>query len=146
MSEAKAILPVRIYWEDTDAGGIVYHSNYLKFMERARTELLRSLFHCSQTELARQENILFVAVSVNLQWKRSAYLDDELMVHTSIKQLKMASMVFDQKIYRGDTLITTAEVRVAVVQKDTMTPTAMPESLHNAFAQWLQAPHEPSNA
>jgi acyl-CoA thioester hydrolase len=91
--------PVRVYYEDTDSGGVVYYVNYLKFMERARTELLRSVGY-QQDQLQQELGILFAVVSANIQYKKPARFNDELNVITSITSLGRASIRFKQSIYR----------------------------------------------
>src|SRR5262245_54477757 len=91
--------PVRIYWEDTDAGGIVYYANYLKFMERARTEFLRH-FGVDQSRLATESGLMFAIVSVNIDYLRSAKLDDRLIVTCQPQVLSGASFAFTQEIFR----------------------------------------------
>jgi len=90
--------PVRVYYEDTDSGGVVYYANYLKFMERARTELLRSLGY-QQDRLHQELGILFAVVSATIQYKKPARFNDELNVITSITALGKASIRFKQSIY-----------------------------------------------
>ena len=90
---------VRIYWEDTDAGGIVYHSNYLRFMERARTEMLRSLGF-SQQQMKEAGEALIVVSKLEITYRRPAKLDDLLTVHTRVESLKHASVIFEQTITR----------------------------------------------
>ena len=90
--------PVRVYYEDTDSGGVVYYANYLKFMERARTELLRSMGY-QQDQLQQELGILFAVVSANIQYKKPARFNDELNVVTCITSLGKASIRFKQSIY-----------------------------------------------
>ena len=106
MPEFTAEFPVEVYWEDTDAGGIVYHSNYLKFMERARSNLLKELKVAQANSLTDPDGVLFVAVSVAIRYRRAAKLEDHLTVRTRIKTLRRASIVFEQNVYRGSELIT----------------------------------------
>ena len=133
MPEFTAEFPVEVYWEDTDAGGIVYHSNYLKFMERARSNLLKEL----KVAQANSDGVLFVAVSVAIRYRRAAKLEDHLTVRTRIKTLRRASIVFEQNVYRGSELITEGEVRVGAVSRRTMAPAAMPESLYEKIRALL---------
>jgi len=91
--------PVRVYYEDTDSGGVVYYANYLKFMERARTELLRSIGF-EQDKIQQELGILFAVISANIQYKKPARFNDELNVITSITSLGKASIRFKQSIYR----------------------------------------------
>ena len=93
--------PVRVYYEDTDSGGVVYYANYLKFMERARTELLRSVGY-EQDQLQQELGIIFAVHSANIQYKKPARFNDELNVFTSITHIGKASINFKQSIYLGD--------------------------------------------
>lgn len=122
--------PVRVYVEDTDAGGIVYYVNYLKFMERARTEWLRSLDFENGTLLTGEE-CLFVVHSCEVRYLRPARLDDTLHVSAEIRKLGRASLDFLQQVWRGDELLCQAEVRVACVCSDGIRPKPMPETLYS---------------
>jgi len=126
----------RVYIEDTDLGGIVYYVNYLKFMERARTELLRSLGF-QQHEL-QQQGLLFVVHSLNARYRHPARLDDELIIQTVIKGQSAVSLVFDQQVLRaGDnTLLCSAEVRVAAVAAERLKPIAIPALLSQQLARY----------
>lgn len=108
----------RVYYEDTDAGGVIYHSNYLKFMERVRTEWLRS-FGYSQHELAK-EGLLFVVYAISLRYLAPGRLDDELIVTATIKEAKKASFVFFQQIYKkgadnNNLLLCEGDVRLSLI-------------------------------
>ncbi|MCJ8168001.1 tol-pal system-associated acyl-CoA thioesterase [Atopomonas sediminilitoris] len=143
MRAPNGVLPfthaVRVYYEDTDAGGIVYYVNYLKFMERARTEALRSLGY-AQSQMA-EANLLFVVHSAEAQYRQPARLDDALVVRTGVVELNRASLVFEQAIYHQeqDALLCQGRFTVACVRADTMKPQAMPATLREAFAQQLSA-------
>ncbi|WP_102563362.1 tol-pal system-associated acyl-CoA thioesterase [Vibrio sp. 10N.286.49.B3] len=120
--------PITVYYEDTDAGGVVYHSNYLKYFERARTELLRSIGVSQQTLLA--ENIGFVVRHIDIDFLQGAKLDDQLTVTTTISQLKRASLVFCQEIVNHEgVVLCTAQVKVACIDNQKMKPKAMPQSI-----------------
>ncbi|UUM29702.1 tol-pal system-associated acyl-CoA thioesterase [Vibrio japonicus] len=120
--------PVTVYYEDTDAGGVVYHSNYLKYFERARTELLRSV-GVSQHILLEQ-NIGFVVRHMDIDFLQGARLDDHLVVRTTIADVKKASLTFCQEIVNpeGKTLCK-AMVKVACIDNEKMRPIAMPQSI-----------------
>jgi acyl-CoA thioester hydrolase len=125
----------RVYWEDTDGGGIVYYANYLRFLERARTEWLRSLGY-SQKALAREPGIVFTVVSLNVDYRRPARLDDELSITCEPHAEGAASMRFAQHIYRGERdvpagerLLVEANVRVACVDARTLRPQRLPDFL-----------------
>lgn len=125
-------LKARVYFEDTDAGGIVYYVNYLKFMERARTELVRSLGF-DQSALQR-ENTIFVVHSVSARYHAPARLDDELVVSAAVLELRRASIRFVQQVKRVDgTLLCEGEVLVACVSADHYKPRIIPAALSDAF-------------
>ena len=140
----------RVYWEDTDAGGVVYYANYLRFMERARTEWLRTLGYC-QRDLAHDHSVLFAVTSVRIDYRRPARLDDELSVTCEPRSVGAASVSFAQNISRLSTatavaveapgvfdptpgVLTEAEVRVACLDAHSFRPLRMPEFLLSAFA------------
>jgi acyl-CoA thioester hydrolase len=118
---------VRVYYEDTDAGGIVYYANYLKFFERARTEWLRSL-GIHQQALLDAESAAFVVRSASVDYLSSARLDDELTLRLSVEKLGRASVQFAQQAWRGDTLLSTASVKVGCVDAQTMRPRSIPDA------------------
>ena len=120
------IWPVRVYYEDTDAGGIVFYANYLKFFERARTEWLRAL-GVQQQALLDANNTAFVVKNVTLDYHAAARLDDELTIRTSVEKLGRASVQFLQQAWCGDTLLNTASVTVCCVDIATMRPRPMPD-------------------
>ena len=124
----------RVYYEDTDAGGVVYYVNYLKFMERARTERLRHLGF-SQSQLA-EDNLLFVVHSSEARYHAPARLDDELRVTAQVLELNRASLRFVQQVWRekDDTLLCEGQFLVAAVRADTFKPRAIPPELRDAFA------------
>ena len=92
-------MKIRVYYEDTDAGGVVYYANYFKFTERGRTELLRDL-GVSQSEMLKKHDIKFIVHSVSMEYINPGYLDDQLTVETKINNLKKASIDFNQNIYK----------------------------------------------
>ncbi|NGZ88504.1 tol-pal system-associated acyl-CoA thioesterase [Duganella aceris] len=111
---ADFIWNVRVYYEDTDAGGIVYYANYLKFFERARTEWLRAL-DVNQHDLLREHDALFVVKSVVAEYHAPAKLDDELKLTVSIEKLGRASISFLQQAWCGEQLLNTARVKIGCV-------------------------------
>ena len=119
---------VRVYYEDTDAGGIVYHTSYLKFMERARTEYLRARGY-SLKQLRAEEDIVFVVNRINISYKRPAVFDDELMVTAAIGKTAGASLVFHQTICRDDEQLCEADIAVACLSAERYTPKRMPKTL-----------------
>ena len=124
----------RVYWEDTDGGGVVYYANYLKFMERARTEWLRSLGH-SQQEIADQYGFVFAVAEAHVNYRKPARLDDDLLVSCEPVPEGRASIRFRQRILRGDTLIADGEVRVVCVDAKSFKPRALPEFIQHATPQ-----------
>lgn len=119
---------VRVYYEDTDAGGIVFYANYLKFFERARTEWLRAL-GIGQQELIERQGAMFVVKSADVDYRAPARLDDEITVVTSIEKLGRASVQFLQQAWRGEQLLTTASVKVGCVDAATMRPRPLPDDV-----------------
>jgi len=120
-------LDVRIYYEDTDSGGVVYYANYLKYCERGRTEFLRH-FGFNQDELM-QQNIVFAVRKATIDYKLPARLDDELQVITEIERLKKASVIFKQTIKRDNDIICQAQVVIACLRAKEFTPMAIPPSI-----------------
>jgi acyl-CoA thioester hydrolase len=120
--------PVRVYYEDTDAGGVVYHANYLMFFERARTELLRHLGF-SQPELKAKEKVMFVVRSLQIKYLQPARFDELLEVVTGVKQQGRSALLFGQALQRGDTALTRAEVEVVCVSTETFKPVAIPSTI-----------------
>ena len=119
-------LNIRVYIEDTDAAGIVYYVNYLKFMERARTEYLR---HIGFGHYLLTEDYLFVVRKAQIDYKQPAKMDDELRVTAQIIKQGKASLLFEQCIYRRDTLLSRAEIDIACVAKQSLKPCALPTRL-----------------
>jgi acyl-CoA thioester hydrolase len=126
----------RVYWEDTDGGGIVYYANYLRFLERARTEWVRALGF-SQRELARTPGIVFAVAGLSVEYRRPARLDDELTITCEPRSERATVLSFAQSIYRaasvepgGDTLLVEANVRVVCVDAQTLRPKRLPDFLY----------------
>jgi acyl-CoA thioester hydrolase len=124
----------RVYWEDTDGGGIVYYANYLRFLERARTEWLRSLGH-SQQELARGPGILFAVAGLSVEYRRPARLDDELTITCEPRGERATALRFEQRILRAPRgeLLVEAQVRVVCLDARTLRPKRLPEFLVGAL-------------
>ncbi len=123
--------PVRVYWEDTDAGGVVYYASYLKFLERARSEWLRAL-GVDQVRLLRDERLQFVVVEANVRYHRPARFDDQLVVSVTLESLRGASIVMAQDIRRGTDgaeLLVTATVRAACLDSGSLKPRPLPKAL-----------------
>ncbi len=123
---------VRVYYEDTDAGGVVFYANYLKFMERARTELLRAKGF-EQDELITDEGIIFAVRSLQVEYIKPARFNQLLQVSAEIKQIKKASLEFFQQITHHDQLLVTSEVRIACLDVLTLKPKAIPQHLIEHF-------------
>ena len=121
-------LSVRVYYEDTDSGGVVYYANYLKFIERGRSEYLREL-NFDQGQLARDHSALFVVRSLQANYLLPAFLDDLIEVHTEIKSVSHASLTFAQKIVNieKNTVLFNAEVKIVSVLKNNFKPCALPQ-------------------
>ena len=126
MAEFK--FPVRVYWEDTDAGGVVYYASYLRFLERARSEWLRAL-GIDQVRLMRDERLQFVVVEANVRYHRPAKFDDELVVSVTLESLRGASIAMGQEIRRGAELLVSATVRAACIDADSLKPRPLPKAL-----------------
>jgi acyl-CoA thioester hydrolase len=124
-----------VYWEDTDAGGVVYYANYLKFMERCRTEWLRAQ-GIDQHRLRAERNLQFVVVNVVVDFLRPAVLHDEILVTAELQRLAGATIHFKQTIMRGDEQLIDATTRVACLDSGTLKPRAIPKDL---FMEWRNA-------
>jgi len=124
-----------VYWEDTDAGGVVYYANYLKFMERCRTEWLRAL-GIDQQRLRAERELQFAVVNVSVDFLRPALLHDEIIVTAELQRLTGATIVFKQTIMRGAEQLIDATARVACLDSGTLRPRAIPKDL---FMEWRNA-------
>ena len=122
----------RIYWEDTDAGGVVYYANYLKFMERCRSDWLRAL-HVDQNLLRAERRLQFAVVSVTVDFMRPAVLNDEVLVTAELERLSGATICFKQTIMRGGVQLIDANVRAACLDSGTLRPRPIPKDL---FKEW----------
>lgn len=125
---ATFVLPVRIYWEDTDASGVVYHANYLRYFERARSEWLRALGY-DQEAMRVQQGIAFTVASLEIRYIRPARLGDELEATTELAELRRASLTFRQQLRRSATgeVLAEATVRAGCVDAATFRPRAIPD-------------------
>jgi len=121
--------PTRVYWEDTDAGGLVYHAQYLAFLERARTEWVRALGY-GQDGLRRDHGLLFVVAGMQIGFLKPARLDDALEVTVELRRCRRASLIFAQSVLRGPDRLISAEVRVAAVDAQHQRPCAIPPELY----------------
>ncbi|MGI9285768.1 MAG: tol-pal system-associated acyl-CoA thioesterase [Pseudomonadales bacterium] len=143
MAEVQTVhfeLPLRVYIEDTDAGGIVYYINYLKFMERARTELLRSLGFAKTAIFS--EDLMFVVHSAQINYIRPARLDELLSVSATIAEMRRTYMLFKQTITRSGEPICTADVKVACVDRLSLKPSAMPATVQAEIQNLITKPME----
>jgi acyl-CoA thioester hydrolase len=124
--------PIRVYYEDTDAGGVVYYANYMKYMERARTEWLRAL-NIDQDELIKQRNVLFAVRSVNIEYKKPARLDNALTVTVVPHRLKPASISFKQDIIQQvdeTSVCTSSEVNIVCLNAKDFSPNPIPKDVY----------------
>jgi len=117
---------VRVYFEDTDSGGVVYHANYLKFMERARTEWIRN-FGLNQTKLKKEDKVMFVVRKIDIQYKIPARFNDELIVQTNCIRTTNYSLMLKQNILRGKEIITEGKVEIVCISADFFKPVRIPK-------------------
>ncbi|NCT83447.1 MAG: tol-pal system-associated acyl-CoA thioesterase [Comamonadaceae bacterium] len=130
MSEFR--FPIRVYWEDTDAGGIVFYANYLKFFERARTEWLRAA-GVEQQRLREDTGLMFVVAATSLRYLAPARLDDLLTITVEPEPAGRASLVVRQRALRGDTLLAEGEIRIGCVRADDLKPQRLPDAVQAAI-------------
>lgn len=147
-------LPVRVYWEDTDAGGIVFYANYLKFMERARTEWLRSL-GIAQRQLREETGGIFVVSETQLKYHRPARLDDQLLVTADLRQLGAASLIIGQRVLSkseqgadsglspDDSLLCEGTIRIGWVDAATLRPARLPRQVSGTLARLAGSMSQP---
>lgn len=121
--------PTRVYWEDTDAGGVVYHAQYLAFLERARSEWLRARGQ-GQDSLRNDHDLVFAVRSMRIDFRLPARLDDALAVTVALQQCRRASLLIVQTVHRDDTLLLEALVRVAALNASDFRPRAIPRPLY----------------
>lgn len=133
-------LPVRVYYEDTDAGGVVYHARYLNFAERARTELLRAL-GIEQSQLRRRFGMVFAVRDCSVDFRRPARFDDLLEVRSRLIEMSGASLRAVQSIWRGSELLVDIKIRVAALG-DTGRPTRIPEPVRAVLGPHITQPRE----
>ena len=122
---------VKIYYEDTDSGGVVYYANYLKFLERARTEALFSIGF-SNKKIKKKFSSLIIVKSCNIEYKKSAFLEDELTIRSFVKSITKTSFFMNQIITRGDDEIADSKIHLVFVNKDGK-PVKIPESVYLKF-------------
>lgn len=127
-------IPVRVYYQDTDAGGVVFHAQYLAFMERARTELLNAA-GIDLARFAERHGLLFMVHELAVKYHQPAALNDMLSVSAEVVKLGRASLVFRQRVERAGRLLVEADVKVALVERGRMKPARIPEELEQALEQ-----------
>jgi acyl-CoA thioester hydrolase len=125
-------VPVRVYYQDTDAGGVVFHAQYLAFMERARTEMLNEA-GVDLAKMVEKHGVLFVVHHVEVTYHRPARLNELLSVSAEVVKMGRASLVFRQRVERAGTLLVEADVSLALVDRDRMKPARMPEEIAQAL-------------
>jgi len=130
-------LAVRVYYEDTDAGGVVFYANYLKFMERGRTEWLRAL-GVSQHALSQTDRRGFVVTRLDIQYKSPARLDDLLEISSQITRLGRASLHFTQFVNRNGELLASGNIEIGCIDVDTLKPAALPTDLYRHLKAFIQ--------
>lgn len=131
--------PLRVYWEDTDAGGVVFYANYLKFFERARTEWLRSLGH-SQERMRLEGGAMFVVSDTTLRYRRPARLDDALRITTALAEVRRTSITLAQQAWRDAELLTEGTIRIVCVDAATFQPRAIPTDIAAALPAQQPSP------
>ena len=131
--------PVRVYWEDTDAGGVVYHARYLAFLERARGEWLRA-HGVEQAVLRDQDDLVFAVRAMDLEFRAPARLDDQLQVSVRLLESRNASFTVAQRIERGGALLVEARVRIAALRASNFRPRAIPAPLSDILNKLVEIP------
>ncbi len=131
--------PVRIYWEDTDAGGVVFYANYLKYFERARTEWLRSLGF-GQQQMRTEQGLMFVVTDTRIRYLQPARLDDEIAITVRLVAAARATLKLTQAALRGDTLLADSQITVACVAAASFRPKRLPRPLLDALASQTGTP------
>ena len=126
---------LKVYYEDTDSGGVVYYANYLKFLERARTEALFSIGY-SNNKIQEEFKSLIIVKSCNIEYKKSAYLEDELTVRSFVKSITKTSFFMNQIITRNNEVIVEAQIHLVFVNKDGK-PKKIPEQIYSKFKPYF---------
>ena len=126
---------LKVYYEDTDAGGVVYYANYLKYLERARTEALFSIGY-SNKKIQDQFNSLIIVKSCNIEYKKSAYLEDELKIRSFVKSITKTSFFMNQIITKGEDIILEAQVHLVFINKESK-PVKIPEEIYSKFKPYF---------
>ncbi len=130
-------MDIRVYYENTDAGGVVYHANYLNFGERGRTEFLRHLGH-ENNELEREFGIIFVVRHIEIDYHKPAFLDDLLRLDTSIDSIKNTSFIMRQSLFNKDEMIADMKVALVCVNTNTIKPMRLPEAVKGEFEKYIE--------
>lgn len=125
---SKFSIQYRVYYEDTDAGGIVYHANYLRFFERARTEYLRNL-QLSQSDLVKNEKIIFVVKRCEIDYVFPARLDDLIAVSAEVTKISATSLIMHQEIKKSEQILSAMDVVIVCIDSETFRPKKIPENL-----------------
>jgi len=126
---------LKVYYEDTDAGGVVYYANYLKYLERARTEALFSIGY-SNKKIQDQFNSLIIVKSCNIEYKKSAHLEDELKIRSFVKSITKTSFFMNQIITKGEDIIIEAQVHLVFINKESK-PVKIPEEIYSKFKPYF---------
>ena len=126
---------IKVYYEDTDSGGVVYYANYLKYLERARTEALFSIGF-SNKKIKDQFNSLIIVKSCNIEYKKSAHLEDELKVRSFVKSISKTSFFMNQIITKGEEIIVEAKVHLVFVNKESK-PVKIPDEIYSKFKPYF---------
>lgn len=136
IKDGEHMLPLRVYYEDTDAGGVVYYANYLKYMERGRTDMLRKL-GIDQGEMLKflePDDIRFVVIRSEVDYIKPARLDDEITVHTRLAKTGGASLIMEQQVRRQDEILARGRIKAAVLNKNDR-PVRMPKKIMDKIVQ-----------
>ena len=126
---------LKVYYEDTDSGGVVYYANYLKYLERARTEALFSIGY-SNKKIQDQFNSLIIVKSCNIDYKKSAHLEDELKIRSFVKSITKTSFFMNQIITKGEDVIVEAQVHLVFINKESK-PVKIPEEIYSKFKPYF---------
>ncbi len=137
MFHVKHNMNIRVYYEDTDAGGIVYHANYLKFAERGRTEFLRHLGF-ENRKLNDDFGVIFVVRHIDIDYLKTAHLDDELQLETTIMEIKNSSFIMHQRTLNAEEIIADMRVVLVCVENENYTPVRLPKKVKEAFHSYQE--------
>ncbi len=139
------IWPIRVYYEDTDVGGFVYHTNYLKFMERARTEWLREMGF-DQTQLKQHDHLVFVVRKMTVDYLKPALFNDLLLVKTYITRKGKASLTMSQEVVRGMEVLCKTSVKLALINVNNQRPRPIPTDMLTRFNEQITCNQQPQTA